>query len=171
MRFVLVDRIVGLEPGRSIEVRKNVSASEDLFEDHFPGCPVFPGAMVVEVFEQAAQLLIGATYDFQRTGSLARVSRVAFRHFVVPGDQVMARCEKRSGDNERWTIAASATVDGVPVATGTLEFALEDARGDVEARGRADRFREMARLLQEHPLRFAAVASPASPVLDPGRSG
>jgi 3-hydroxyacyl-[acyl-carrier-protein] dehydratase len=157
MRFVLVDRIVGLEPGRSIEVRKNVSASEDLFEDHFPGCPVFPGAMLVEVFEQAAQLLIGATYDFARTASLTRLARVSFRRFVLPGDQVTARCEKRSGDETAWTIAASAETDGTPVASGVMELAIEDAQGNADALARAARFREMAGVLRSHPLRVEST--------------
>ena len=62
MRFVFVDRIVALDVGRSIETVKNVSASEDIFTDHFPDHPVFPGALIVESFEQAAQLLIAETY-------------------------------------------------------------------------------------------------------------
>jgi 3-hydroxyacyl-[acyl-carrier-protein] dehydratase len=44
MRFVFVDRVVSAEPRRSIETLKNVSAAEDVFADHFPGYPVFPGA-------------------------------------------------------------------------------------------------------------------------------
>ena len=48
MRFVFVDRIVAAEPLRRIDTLKNVSATEDVFADHFPGYPVFPGALVVQ---------------------------------------------------------------------------------------------------------------------------
>jgi 3-hydroxyacyl-[acyl-carrier-protein] dehydratase len=159
MRFVLVDRILRLEAGSVIEVRKNVSASEDVFADHFPGWPIFPGALLVEVFEQAAQLLIGTTYRFERAASLIRVSRVAFRRFVVPGDQVTVRCERRSGDETAWTIAASATTDGNVVATGTLEFVVEDARGADEASARAARYREMAHMLDDDRLQSALLGA------------
>ena len=52
MRFAFVDRIVAAEPLRRIDTLKNVSATEDVFADHFPGYPVFPGALVVEAFAQ-----------------------------------------------------------------------------------------------------------------------
>jgi hypothetical protein len=97
VRFLFVDRIVTLEPGRSIETLKNVSTSEDVFEDHFPGYPILPGAMVVEAFEQASQLLIGVSHDFTRTGHLRAVRRGAFRHFVRPGDQLRVRCARMTG--------------------------------------------------------------------------
>jgi 3-hydroxyacyl-[acyl-carrier-protein] dehydratase len=170
VRFVLVDRIVELDPGRSIDVLKNVSASEDVFEDHFPGCPIFPGAMLVEVFGQAAELLIGATYDFERVGSLVRLSRVSFRRFVRPGDQVRARCEKRSGDDTAWTISASATTDGIPVASGALELAIEEARDNADALARATRWREMARVLRDRPLELFMTAA-VEPAIRDEKSG
>lgn len=180
MRFVFVDRIVGLEPGRRIEVLKNVAASEDIFADHFPGCPIFPGALIIEVFEQASQLLIGLTSDWGRIGRLDRVGRAAFRQLVRPGDQVRALCERQgavagepgrarpsAGPAEagmgRWVVDAAATVDGRRVATATLEFALEDAAGDREAAEQAARYRELARALQEHPLDLVAGAMALEP--------
>ena len=88
MRFVFVDRLVSAVPPRHIETLKNVSATEDVFTDHFPGYPVFPGALVVEAFGQASQLLIGMSHDFAEVGRLRRLSRVAFRRQVRPGDQL-----------------------------------------------------------------------------------
>src|SRR5439155_19432349 len=64
MRFVFVDRIVAAEPLLRIDTLKNVSATEDVFADHFPGYPVFPGALVVEAFAQACELLIAMSHDF-----------------------------------------------------------------------------------------------------------
>jgi 3-hydroxyacyl-[acyl-carrier-protein] dehydratase len=151
VRFVFVDRILSLEPGRSIAAVKNVSATEDVFDDHFPGCPIFPGALIIETFEQAAQLLIGASHAFGRVGRLARVSRAAFRHFVRPGDQLRARCERRDRADTSWAVEAIAEVDGRRVATATLDFLFADSVSG-ESREQADRLRELARVLGEGPL-------------------
>jgi len=88
MRFVFVDRIVAVEPSRRIETLKTVSGLEDVFADHFPGYPVLPGALVVEAFAQASQLLIAVSRDFAEVGRLRGLSRVAFRHPVRPGDRL-----------------------------------------------------------------------------------
>lgn len=154
MRFVFVDRILSLEPGRSIAALKNVSAAEDIFDDHFPGCPIFPGALIIESFEQATQLLIGASYTFGRVGRLARVSRASFRRFVRPGDQLRVYCERRDRADMSWAVEAIAEVDGRRVATATLDFMIDDAVSG-ERREQADRVRELARVLREGPLELA----------------
>jgi len=105
MRFVFVDRVVSAEPRRSIETLKNVSAAEDVFADHFPGYPVFPGALVIEAFAQASQLLIGMSHDFTAVGRLHGLSRVAFGRLVRPGDQLAIRCERRSAEGA-WVVDA-----------------------------------------------------------------
>jgi len=160
MRFIFVDRLVAVESGRSIETLKNVSATEDVFTDHFPGHPILPGALIVEAFEQAAQLLIGLSHDFATVGRLRRLSRVSFRRFVRPGDQLRLRCDLRSASTA-WVLAAQAEVDGRPVATATLEYALEDARADTPAGEQAERLRALARELQQAPLDLAARGIPA----------
>ena len=151
MRFVFVDRVVSAEPRHHIETLKNVSATEDVFADHFPGYPVFPGALVVEAFAQACQLLIGMSHDFAEVGRLRRLSRVAFRRQVRPGDQLSIRCERRAG-GAAWVLDARATVDGQPVATATLEYTLEPARAGTEAAQQAERLRALARELQRSPV-------------------
>lgn len=155
MRFIFVDRLVAVEPARSIETLKNVSATEDVFADHFPGYPILPGALIVEAFQQAAQLLIAMTHEFATVGRLTRLSRVAFRRLVRPGDQLRLRCDVRSASTT-WVLAAKAEVDGRAVATATLEYALEEARADTPAGEQAERLRVLARELQQAPLDLAA---------------
>jgi 3-hydroxyacyl-[acyl-carrier-protein] dehydratase len=164
MRFIFVDRIVGAEPGRRIETLKNVSATEDVFADHFPGYPVFPGALVVEAFAQACQLLIAMSHDFVEIGRLEHLSRVAFARPVRPGDQLRIQCERRAGAGA-WALDATATVDGIRVATATLEFRLERAAPSTGARRQADRLRALQRELQPAALatapRGGAAGSPS----------
>lgn len=152
MRFVFVDRIIAMDPGRAIETLKNVSATEDVFNDHFPGCPILPGALVLEAVEQAAQLLIAVTYSFDRVGRFQRLSRASFRRFVRPGDQLYLRCRRLDRLEETWTVGTSAEVAGRTVATATLEFVIESGVSGSEAGDRASRLREMAGVLREGPL-------------------
>ena len=150
MRFLFVDRIIAVEPGRAIETIKNVSATEDMFDDHFPGYPIFPGALVVETFEQAGQLLIGLSHDFARVGALRGVRRAAFRHFVRPGDQLRVRCARSGSDDARWTVSATAEVDGRRVASATLDFEIVEAVDGHKAH--AERLRETVRVLSASPI-------------------
>ena len=55
--FLLVDRVVALEPGKSIEAYKNLTINEPYFEGHFPENPIFPGVLLVEAMAQAAGVL------------------------------------------------------------------------------------------------------------------
>jgi 3-hydroxyacyl-[acyl-carrier-protein] dehydratase len=139
LRFVFVDRLLRLDRGASIEIVKNVTATEDVFEDHFPGLPILPGALLVETFEQATQLLVGVTHDFARVARLDRVSRAGFRALVRPGDQLTVTCRRRDSgrEPERWTVAATAAVSGQTVATATLDITLVDDHDGVGARLRA----------------------------------
>ena len=150
MRFLFVDRIIAVEPGRTIETLKNVSATEDVFDDHFPGYPILPGALVVESFEQASQLLITITHDFARVGRLRGVQRGTFRQFVRPGDQLHVRCVRTAGDDDAWTVSATAAVDGRRVASAVLDFALVGATGADKAH--AERLRETVRVLRAVPI-------------------
>ena len=150
MRFLFVDRIISVVPGRTIETLKNVSATEDVFEDHFPGYPILPGALLLESFEQATQMLIGVSHDFARVGRLRGLQRGAFRHFVRPGDQIRVRCVRTAGDDEVWTVSATAEVEGRRVASAVLDFAIVSA---VDAdKGHAERLRENVRVLRAAPI-------------------
>ena len=84
---MFADRIVKLDAPRRIETSKHVSGLDDVFADHFPGYPVLPGALVVEAFAQACQLLIALSREFSEVGRLRRVAR-----FGRPGP-----CRERGG--------------------------------------------------------------------------
>jgi 3-hydroxymyristoyl/3-hydroxydecanoyl-(acyl carrier protein) dehydratase len=156
MRFSFVDRIVALEPWHRIETSKTVAGLDDVFADHFPGYPVLPGALVVEAFAQASQLLIAMSHDFARLGRLRRLSRAAFRHPVRPGDRLAIRCERRAGEADGWVLEATATVGPRRVASATLEFTLEAATPGTDAGRRAERLGVLARALRRAPVEIAA---------------
>ena len=168
MRFILVDRILAVEAGRSIDVLKNVTSTEDVFLDHFPGWPIFPGALVIEVFEQSVQLLIGITSAFGHVGRLDRLVRASFRRVVRPGDQLRVRCERHeaaslrheaapvrrdgAGAESEWRIAATAEVDGRPVASALLQYTLAEVEPGTETARQAERVCELVRVMRQDPL-------------------
>jgi 3-hydroxymyristoyl/3-hydroxydecanoyl-(acyl carrier protein) dehydratase len=156
VRFVFVDRIVGVEPGRRIETSKTVAGLDDVFADHFPGYPVLPGALIVEAFAQAAQLLIAVSHDFAAVGRLRRLSRAAFRHPVRPGDRLAIRCERRAGETDGWRLEATATVGPRCVASATLELALEAVAPGTDAGRLAARLAALAQALRPAPAEIAA---------------
>jgi 3-hydroxyacyl-[acyl-carrier-protein] dehydratase len=139
---------------------KNVSATDDVFDDHFPGVPILPGALLVETFEQATQLLVAVTHDFARVARLDRVSRAGFRTLVRPGDQLTVTCQRRDPPRDpngephspRWTVTAKAAVTGQTVATATLDVTVVDDHDGV-----GERLRGLHRTLTMDPIRLAGI--------------
>jgi 3-hydroxyacyl-[acyl-carrier-protein] dehydratase len=121
--FLLVDRIIAIEPGRSITGIKNVTINEPFFVGHIPGHPVMPGVLVVETMAQVAACLV--LDDPELRGRLAyfgAIDGVRFRRRVVPGDQMVVRVDLLKHRGRFLKVQAEARVDGNLVAEGTLTF-------------------------------------------------
>lgn len=155
MRFLLVDRLLQIETGKSLVAAKCVALSEDYFADHFPGFPVMPGSLILEGFEQASHLLMGVSSDFTRAATLRRVSRGSFRRLVRPGDRLLLRVSLARFTETDAQVQADATSDGEKVADARLEFNLQDAGDDPEAARRCCRLREFYHLLTVDPAEVA----------------
>ena len=85
-RFRMLDRVDRLDLlSRSIECEATVPETSTIFEGHFPGFEVFPGALQIETIAQAAGLLVLRLEDDQRVPLLSGIDRVRFRSFVEPG--------------------------------------------------------------------------------------
>ena len=87
--FLLVDRVVELDPHKSIVALKNVSINEPFFQGHFQGHPVMPGVLVIEALAQAGGLLTqlsrGTVAD-NKLFYLVKIDNARFSRMVVPGD-------------------------------------------------------------------------------------
>lgn len=93
--FLLVDRVLAMEPGRRVVALKNVTVNEQYFQGHFPGHPVVPGVLLVEGLAQAGGLLL-LHDEPDRDGKLlyfTSIEKARFRRPVVPGDQVRYEVE------------------------------------------------------------------------------
>jgi len=90
--FLLVDRVVELEPNKRVLAYKNVTANENFFNGHFPGQPVMPGVLVVEALAQAGGLLTQLSRDGDDTQAklfyLVKIDNAKFSRMVVPGDRL-----------------------------------------------------------------------------------
>jgi 3-hydroxyacyl-[acyl-carrier-protein] dehydratase len=158
MRFLLVDRILTLEPGRSITAIKNVSAAEEYLADHFPGYPVLPGVMMLECLVQTGAWLMRSTDGFRYSTILLKQAKaLKYNYFVLPGQTLTVTAAVHERGDREYIFKGSGTVDGKSTfsARVTLEqFNLSD-RNSALAVSDQSRIEVMRR-------RFAEIWTPPS---------
>jgi 3-hydroxyacyl-[acyl-carrier-protein] dehydratase len=123
--FLLVDRIVELEPGVRAVGIKSVTANEPQFTGHFPGRPIMPGVLMVEALAQTAGVAVLTLEVYRgKLGLFAGIDDVRFRRLVQPGDQLRLEVtvEKLRGMFGR--VHAVASVDGEPAVEGKLSIII-----------------------------------------------
>jgi len=129
MRFFLIDRITRWEVGRLAEAIKNVSLSEDFFDDHFPRRPVMPGVLIVEGLAQLGGLLLEASLQQKHGGNakavLTVLERTKFRALVKPGDTLQYQAELVSLNETGGKIIAVASRGGTVVTSTEMVFAFK----------------------------------------------
>jgi 3-hydroxyacyl-[acyl-carrier-protein] dehydratase len=121
--FLLIDRVLEIEPGKRLVGLKNVSANESFFEGHFPGYPIMPGVLVLEALAQAgAVLLLSDEKERDKLPLFAGVDRCRFRRPVAPGDQLRLEVEFTIRRGPIGRGKARATVDGAVAVEAELTF-------------------------------------------------
>jgi 3-hydroxyacyl-[acyl-carrier-protein] dehydratase len=117
--FLLIDRVLELEPEKRIVGYKNVTANEAFFNGHFPGHPVMPGVLVLEALAQACAVLAFKSQNRDPKEwviYLMGIDGARFRKPVVPGDRLTLTAEVLRAKSTIWKQRGVATVDGVVVA-------------------------------------------------------
>lgn len=122
MRFQLVDRILELEPLKRIVTTKEISPDEDYFPDHFPGYPVVPGVLQVEMMAQSAGKCIMAGVDASLWPVLLQVRQANFRKSVLPGSSLRIEAEILSCNQSTASAHAKIQCQDQVVADATLVF-------------------------------------------------
>ena len=122
--FLLIDRVLELEIGKSLVALKNVTFNEPQFTGHFPAQPIMPGVLIVEALAQATGILafkseVGKPIDGQ-IYMLVGVDKVRFKRMVEPGDQLRLEVEVLVVKRGIWKFKCRATVDGKVVTTAEL---------------------------------------------------
>ena len=129
--FVLVDRIVEIDPEHKIVGIKNVSINENYFQGHFPNRPVMPGVLICEALAQVGAIFAHNArggWDGDKIFVLTGLDKVRFKRPVEPGDQLRLELTVLKRRGSFWRMLGVATVDGKLVAEAeisAMEVAME----------------------------------------------
>jgi beta-hydroxyacyl-ACP dehydratase FabZ len=127
--FLLVDRIIELEPGSRVVGLKNVTINEPFFQGHFPGHPIMPGVLVIEAMAQVGVILLMRTLNATPDKKLlyfTGIERAKFRRPVLPGDQVRFEVELLQLKRRNGRMRGFAYVDGKLAAEAELSCMVID---------------------------------------------
>jgi 3-hydroxymyristoyl/3-hydroxydecanoyl-(acyl carrier protein) dehydratase len=133
MRFHLIDRIEQVEYGRFIEAVKCVTLSDDVFNEHFPGFPVFPGSLILEGMAQ----LGGAFFEIMmkqkglpiKRAVLVLVQQLKFKRPVTPGDRLRYRADLITMQEAHGAVRVQAKLESGEVCSeGELLFSFLDVQ-------------------------------------------
>ncbi len=114
--FLLVDRIIDLQPGVSATGLKNVTINEPFFQGHFPGHPIMPGVLIIEAMAQVAGVMAFGSGVKGTTVYFMTIDNAKFRRPVVPGDQIRIEIKVLKQRGNVWKFSGNALVDDKVVA-------------------------------------------------------
>lgn len=166
LKFILVDSLVSLEPGKRIVMTKNVSMAEEYLADHFPNFPVLPGVMMLEAAVQAAAWLVRVSSKFSHSLVVLREARgVRYGNFVAPGQTLTVTADaveiaaSRSDFKIKGTLPSGATAITARIALAHLNLADTDAAmKTIDALALAAQKERWQTLLQGSPATLPALA-------------
>jgi 3-hydroxyacyl-[acyl-carrier-protein] dehydratase len=125
--FIMVDRVLELEPGKSIKTVKSVAGNEIQFLGHFPDYSIMPGTSIIEAIGQSASILFSYTtgkgMDSGEFMALAAVNDMRFLQPVLPGYTMVMDINIVKMTNDAALIEGTARVDDTIVTRGKLSFA------------------------------------------------
>ena len=126
--FLLIDRIVEIEPFKRIVALKNVTINEPFFQGHFPGQPVLPGVIIIEAMAQAGAVLLFREVPDRENKLLyfTRIEACRFRRPVGPGDQLILEVSVIKYKMGYAKLRGEARVDGKLVTEAIISSALAD---------------------------------------------
>jgi 3-hydroxyacyl-[acyl-carrier-protein] dehydratase len=122
--FLLVDRVLSVDPGKDIVALKNVTINEPFFPGHYPHHPVMPGVLIIEAMAQVAALLsfktLGTKPDDKTVYYFAGIDNARFKRPVGPGDQLIFKVSLTRSMRGVFKFSGTAEVDGELVAAADL---------------------------------------------------
>jgi 3-hydroxyacyl-[acyl-carrier-protein] dehydratase len=158
MRFNLIDRIVAVEPGRTIRAVKNLTLGEEYLADHFPTFPVMPGVLMLETLVEAGAWLLRITEDFRHSIIVLREAKnVKYGTFMEPGRQLTITAEMVEENGSLVTFKGKGEVEGASTVSARLTLARSNL-GERSPALRATDERIVQHLKQMHTLLCGGLA-------------
>ncbi len=127
--FLLIDRVLEMERGKSLSAIKNVTINEPFFDGHFPGQPVMPGVLVLEAMAQATGLLAFTEMGEEHKSKLyllVGIDKGRFREPVLPGDQLILNISMKRSMRGIGIYQCEALVEGRGVAEAEIMCSTQD---------------------------------------------
>ena len=126
--FLLLDRVIAFEHGKSVTAVKNVTFNEPFFQGHFPGHPIMPGVLIVEAMAQAGGMLLMDHFDDPESKVVyfMAIDGVKFRKPVLPGDQLRFELEMIQFRGRTCRMRGEAFVDGQVVCEAEMMARVVD---------------------------------------------
>ncbi len=128
--FLLLDRVLSVDPGKEIVALKNVTINEPFFPGHYPHHPVMPGVLVIEAMAQAAAILTFKSSenkpDKNTVYYFVGIDDARFKRPVVPGDQLILKVSFLRSMRGLWKFAAVAEVEGKVAAQAEIMCAMRE---------------------------------------------
>ncbi|MCL2856934.1 MAG: 3-hydroxyacyl-ACP dehydratase FabZ [Oscillospiraceae bacterium] len=123
--FLLIDEVIGLEPGRKCIAKKYLTQEDFWVPGHFPGMPVTPAVMTIEMLAQTGAVCIGVHEEYKgRVALFAKIDKAKFKRQLVPGDVVVLEMEMLKLRSNVGVGRAKASVGGEVAVTADLTFAF-----------------------------------------------
>ncbi|WP_264339533.1 3-hydroxyacyl-ACP dehydratase FabZ [Wolbachia endosymbiont (group A) of Cydia splendana] len=124
--FLLVDRVIECDPGKSIKAIKNVTFNEPFFIGHFPGHPIMPGVLIIESLAQASAIcVLGKETIENKVVYLRSIENAKFRKLVTPGDTLILQANIQSVCLGVHKFRCIASVSEEKVAEATISAVLQ----------------------------------------------
>lgn len=123
--FLLIDEVVELEPGKRVVAKKHLKEDEFWFKGHFPGYPIQPGVLTMEMLAQAGAVCVLSMPEFKgRIAVFAGIDKARFHRPVKPGETLTLEVEILKLRTSVGVGKAIASVDGKKAAVGEITFAI-----------------------------------------------
>ena len=124
MRFLLVDKILEMAPGKRAVAAKSFSPAEDFFQDHFPGFPVVPGVLLTEMMAQTAGKALDAEKKPRGKAMLVSINKASFREWMGPDQTAVMTAEIRTNQEKYATASCRIDIDGKKICSAELLFSF-----------------------------------------------
>jgi len=127
--FLLVDKVIEIDPGKRIVAIKNVTMNEPFFQGHFPGFPVMPGVLIIEAMAQVAAImayLASGNDAGDKVSYFMAIDNARFRKPVKPGDTLRIEIETIFNKRGIWSVAGKTYVGDTLMTEAELKATLAD---------------------------------------------